>query len=108
MLRTSRHSVLGHAVGALLASCAASMRMSDDVPAGEPGPDEQPPAQAVPAAAAQQDSADTASFSVPVEHADLLERILNLLNTGEQWVLDNIHAGVTTLEGLLPGADKLD
>lgn len=42
----------------------------------------------------------TVTVEVPAEHADLLQRAVELLKSGEQWVKDNIEAGVTTLEGL--------
>jgi len=76
------------------------MGMTEDAPAAEPTQD----AQAEPT----QDTGDSASFSVdiPAEHSDLFERIVSLVKSGEQWVLDNIHAGVTTLENLLNPPDQ--
>lgn len=50
---------------------------------------------------AEQATPTTATVTVPVEHAALIERAVKLLERGEQWIVDNIHAGVTTLEGLL-------
>ena len=46
-------------------------------------------------------------IQVPTEHASIIERAVALLKRGEQWIIDNIHAGVTTIEGLVvdPGED---
>lgn len=92
-----KHSFFGAAVAMALASCAATLRMSDDAPA-----------LSEPAEAAQQDQAPTVTLDVPTDHLGLFQRIVTLIESGEQWVLDNIHAGVTTLEGMLQPGDTPD
>jgi len=37
---------------------------------------------------------------VKTEHVSLLERFVALLKRDEQWIVDNIEAGVTALEGM--------
>lgn len=58
----------------------------------------------------EQGAAGVANIEVPAEHADILTRAVKLLSTGEQWVVDNVHAGITTLEGMMTPAapDKGD
>jgi len=40
------------------------------------------------------------TLEVPAEHADIMQRALSLLNRGEQWVTDNIHAGIKHFEDI--------
>jgi hypothetical protein len=63
-----------------------AMRMAEDAPAAAPA---------------------TVPVDVPAEHEDLLQRAVALLKKGEQFVVDNIEAGLSALEALFetPPAD---
>jgi hypothetical protein len=56
-----------------------AMRMAEDAPAAAPA---------------------TVPVDVPAEHEDLLQRAVALLKKGEQFVVDNIEAGLSALEAL--------
>lgn len=47
----------------------------------------------------------TVAVDVPVEHVDLIKRAVALLERGEQWVADNIHAGISHFEGIFNISD---
>lgn len=80
---------------AMLMLSAHAFRMSDDAPAATTATDGQ---------TANADT-QTVTVTVPAEHADLLQRAIALLEKGEQYVKDNIEAGVTMLEGLFKSSD---
>jgi ABC-type nitrate/sulfonate/bicarbonate transport system substrate-binding protein len=42
--------------------------------------------------------------SVPVEHESTVSRLLALLEKGEQWIVDNVEAGLKTLENMFADA----
>lgn len=48
------------------------------------------------------------TIEVPAEHADLIQRAVALLALGEQFVSDNIHAGIRMLEDLFSGVKAKD
>lgn len=84
-------------ISALMAA-AFPFRMAEDAPAA----DVETPAQAAP----EVEPPATVTVEVPAEHVNLLQRAVELLKSGEQWIKDNIEAGVTTLEGLFKSDDK--
>jgi ABC-type nitrate/sulfonate/bicarbonate transport system substrate-binding protein len=43
--------------------------------------------------------------SVPVEHESTVSRLLALLAKGEQWIVDNVEAGLATLENMFKGSE---
>lgn len=71
-----------------------AMHMSDPADSASAAPLEPDPQPAAPV-----------TVTVPAEHADLLQRAVALLEKGEQWVKDNIEAGVTTLENMFKSDD---
>jgi hypothetical protein len=42
--------------------------------------------------------------SVPVEHESTVSRLLALFAKGEQWIVDNVEAGLKTLENMFADA----
>jgi len=44
------------------------------------------------------------AVSVPVEHESTVSRLLALLEKGEQWIVDNVEAGLKTLENMFADA----
>lgn len=45
------------------------------------------------------------TIEVPAVHASLFQRIKALIERDEQWIIDNVHAGVTTLENMFGGIE---
>lgn len=45
------------------------------------------------------------TIEVPAAHASLFQRIKALIERDEQWIIDNVHAGVTTLENMFNGIE---
>lgn len=43
------------------------------------------------------------TIEVPAAHASLFQRIKALIERDEQWIIDNVHAAVTTLENMFKG-----
>lgn len=43
---------------------------------------------------------------VPAEHQSAVERFVALLKSGEQWIVDNVHAALTHFESLVTPADE--
>lgn len=82
MVILGNHRLSSFALSALTMGIRASVfRMADDAPAA-------------PAAA-------PVTIEAPAEHQSLLERAVALLKTGEQYVIDNIEAGLSTLEQMV-------
>lgn len=90
---------------AVLMISAHAFRMADDAPAAT-----NDAADGATATDGQTANADTptVTVTVPAEHADLLQRAIALLEKGEQYVKDNIEAGVAMLEGLFTSTPAAD
>lgn len=44
------------------------------------------------------------TIEVPAAHASLFERIKALVERDEQWIVDNIHAGIAHFESIIKSA----
>lgn len=51
-----------------------------------------------------QDSAAPVTIEVPAAHASLFQRIKALIERDEQWIVDNIHAGIAHFEKMVGDA----
>lgn len=51
-------------------------------------------------------TAEPVTITVAAEHASFIQRAVALLEKGEQFVVDNFEAGLTTLEGFFKSEDK--
>ena len=74
---------------AIMAGLSASLvRMAEDAPAAS-----------TPVAA-------PVTIEVPAEHESAVQRFVDLLKSGEQWVVDNVHAALTHFESFLTPAES--
>lgn len=95
-----RQSLLAFAMGALAASDGA-FRMTNNAPSSTEPLDVAPGDRVE----AEVNGKTATAVVVPDAHVNTVARIVALLERGEQWVLDNIEAGVGTLERLLKDRD---
>lgn len=92
--------------------------MTDSTPVAAPV-DPTPPAEPATGAGATADAAQdvkeagasdeqpaSVAVDVPAEHVGLLTRLVAVLKRDEQWIVDNIHAGVVQLENIFKESDE--
>lgn len=107
---TKPHRLFLSPLSLALSGCA--FRMADDTPATAApiapiAPTDAAPASTEPAIVEtkQADQSDeqpaTVAVDVPAEHVSLIKRAVALLERGEQWITDNIHAGISHFEGIV-------
>lgn len=63
-------------------------------------------AVAVSQAATSDAAPATVTVEVPAQHVSLIKRAVALLEKGEAWITDNVHAGIQTLENLTGDVEK--
>lgn len=100
MQNSFRLSPLSLAVAALAPWVGFTRHMSDDATAADTAAQVQASNDATDNAnaAASDEAPASVAVDVPAQHVSLIQRAVALLEKGEQFVIDNVEAGITTLE----------